>query len=153
VLSSGERSIETHQTTAKIDHKVGQTVRIIDVPVVNGDYGLFCDIHEKKNGAEFSDALREAASKHYGHAGPSFVNELITRYAGLRLTTRLNIIQQEFGKNLSAQDTRVARSFAIVALAGELATEWGILPWEKDSALVAAVEIFKHWKQTQPESA
>jgi putative DNA primase/helicase len=57
VLSSGERSIETHQSVAKIEHKVGQTVRIIDVPVVNGQHGLFSDIHGAKNGAEFSDAL------------------------------------------------------------------------------------------------
>jgi putative DNA primase/helicase len=37
-------------------------------------------------------------------------------------------------------------------LAGELAIEWGILPWTANSALLAAVEIFNHWKATQPKS-
>jgi putative DNA primase/helicase len=154
ILSSGERSVETHQTAGRIDHKVGQTVRMIDIPVVNGQYGLFTDIHGAKNGAEFADALREAASKHYGYAGPKFINELIKRYAGLDLHSRLTATLAEFEKKyaLSAQDRRVARSFAIAALAGELAMEWGILPGPKNSALIAAMEIFHQWKLTQPQS-
>ena len=153
VISSGERSIETHQANANIDHKVGQTVRIVDVPVVTGQYGLFEDIHEAKNGAEFSDALRDAAAKHYGHAGPIFIEKLIQNYSGLGLPDRLASLLQEFGNDLSAQDRRVARSFAVAALAGELAIEWEILPWPTRSALIATVEIFKQWKKTQPQSS
>jgi putative DNA primase/helicase len=155
VLSSGERSIETHQAAAKIDHKVGQTVRMIDVPVINGPHGLFSDIHRAKNGAEFADALREAADKNYGHAGTKFIAELINHYPSLDLPARLAATLQEFEKTegaLGAQDRRVARCFALAALAGELAIEWGILPWNKGRALIAAIEIFHHWKQTQPES-
>jgi len=154
LLSSGERSVETHQTAAKIDHKVGQTVRMIDVPVVNGPHGLFTNIYGAKNGAEFADTLREAASKHYGHTGPRFVAELINHYTGLDLHLRLADALQEFEKGgaLSAQDRRVARNFAIAALAGELAIEWNILPWQKNSALIAALEIFHQWKATQPQS-
>jgi putative DNA primase/helicase len=153
VLSSGERSIETHQTTAKIDHKVGQTVRIIDVPVATGLHGLFNDIHDAKNGAEFADALRDAAAKHYGHAGPLFIQKFIDNYSKLQLSAGLSGLQTAFGNNLNAQDARVARSFAIVALAGELAIEWGVLPWEKGTVLTAAVKIFNHWKSTQPQSS
>jgi putative DNA primase/helicase len=155
VLSSGERSIETHQATAKIDHKVGQMVRMIDVPVIKSQYGLFSDIHGAKDGAEFSDALRKAACSHYGYAGPEFIAELINRYQGLNLPARLDNALQKFENidgPLGAQDRRVARSFALAALAGELAIEWGILPWKKDSALIAAMEIFHQWKQTQPQS-
>jgi putative DNA primase/helicase len=152
VLSSGERSIETHQTTAKIEHKVGQTVRIVDVPVVTSQYGLFENIHGTKNGAEFSDALRDAASKHYGHAGPLFIEKLIQNYSRLGLSSRLASLLQEFGNDLSAQDIRVARSFAVVALAGELAIEWKILPWAPRSAILSAIEIFNAWKATQPLS-
>ena len=36
VLSSGERSIEAHLGAARIDHKVGQGIRIADVPVAGG---------------------------------------------------------------------------------------------------------------------
>jgi len=152
VLSSGERSIETHQASANIDHKIGQTVRIIDVPVLNGQHGLFSDIHSARNGAEFADALREAAAKNYGHAGPLFIQKFIKNYSGLRLSTGLSALQKAFGENLGAQDARVARSFAAIALAGELAIRWEILPWPEETALVAAVELFSRWKETQPES-
>ena len=61
-------------------------------------------------------------------------------------------ILEKFGSDLNAQDARVARSFALIALAGELAIQWGILPWEEQTALIAAVEIFFHWLTTQPQS-
>jgi putative DNA primase/helicase len=154
VLSSGERSIETHQTSAKIEHKVGQTVRIIDVLVVDkGENGLFTDLHGTEKGEEFSQQLRNSVAKHYGHAGPLFVQHLIKNYASLSLRDRFNSIVeqfQQFPKNLNAQDARVARSFALAALAGELAIEWGIVPWQQNSALIAAVEIFNHWLSGQP---
>jgi len=153
VLSSGERSIETHQTAAKIDHKVGQIVRITDVPVAIGPLGLFEDIHESKNAADFSGALRDAAARHYGHAGPMFVSYLIENYKNLGLSARLAKVIEEFGTNLSAQDARVARSFAVIALAGELAIEWAILPWEPGSVTNAAVDIYNYWRSTQPQSA
>jgi putative DNA primase/helicase len=152
LLSSGERSIETHQSSARIEHKIGQLVRIVDIPVVFGPHGLFTDIHDAKSGRTFSDALRASAAKHYGFAGPLFVKSLIENYAGLSLDARLATILKEFGSNLNAQDERVARSFALAALAGELAIEWKILPWKKNTALIATLEIFNHWLSTQPQS-
>jgi putative DNA primase/helicase len=152
VLSSGERSIETHQTSAGIDHKIGQTVRMIDVPVATGPHGLFQDLHGYTNGGEFSDALRNAGAAHHGHAAPAFIECLIKNYLSLSLSTRLADTLQNFGNDLNAQDKRVARTFALAGLAGELAIDWGILPWPPRSALLAAVEIFNHWRATQPKS-
>jgi putative DNA primase/helicase len=152
LLSSGERPVEAHQATAKIEHKVGQTVRMIDVPVVNGPLGLFTNLHGAKDGAKFSDSLRDMTMTHYGHAGPLFVQHLIANYACLGLDVRLATILEAFGDDLNAQDARVARSFALIALAGELAIQWGILPWKPHTALIAAREIFSHWLTTQPQS-
>jgi putative DNA primase/helicase len=151
-LSSGERSIETHQTTARITHKIGQLVRVPDVPVVHDQHGLFTAIHGAKNGSTFADSLRKMAATHYGHAGPLFVGHLIKHYAELSLEDRLRDLLQQFGENLNDQDARVARSFALIALAGELGIEWGILPWKPQTALIAAAEIFHHWLSTQPQS-
>jgi putative DNA primase/helicase len=151
LLSSGERSIETHQTTARVEHKVGQMVRIIDVPVVLGPHGLFQNLHGAEGGGAFSNSLRDMAATHYGHAGPLFVQHLIKNYAALKLPDQLRSILKQFGSDLNAQDARVSRSFALIALAGELAIEWNILPWKKNSALIAATEIFNHWLSTQPQ--
>ena len=44
-----------------------------------------------------------------------------------------------------AQVRDVARRFALVAFAGELATGWGILPWEEGSGRVAARSMMRRW--------
>ena len=152
VISSGERSIESHLAAMKIDHKVGQGIRIADVPVT-GSYGIFEDLHGRTEGAAFADELRGAAAQYYGIAGPLFVERLIEELSsGLSLSTRLAEIMPRFGDDLNAQETRVARGFGIAALAGELAIEWRIVPWEKREALTSATTIFGHWRTAQPRS-
>jgi putative DNA primase/helicase len=151
VLSSGERSIESHLGAANIDYKAGQGVRIVDVPV-SGRFGIFDDVHGAANGSLFADTLRNAAAKHYGHAGPLFVRQLIDKFSRLSLPAQLVDILKPFGDDLNAQEARVARSFALIALAGELAIKWGVLPWQQKAAHIAAMGIFNHWIAIQPRS-
>jgi putative DNA primase/helicase len=40
---------------------------------------------------------------------------------------------------------RAAKRFALVAAAGELAIEFGVLPWPKGDAKDAALDLFKFW--------
>ena len=150
VLSSGERSIEAHLGAANIDHKVGQGIRIADVPV-GGSFGLFNNLHGCENGGAFSDKLRGAAAKYHGHPGPLFVQQIIDTRPSIQ--ERLSKILARLGDNLSAQEQRVARAFALVALAGELATDWGIVPWEKGDALAAVTKVFGSWRAAQPPSS
>ena len=152
VLSCGERSIESHLNARKIDHKAGQGIRLADIPV-SGNFGLFDDLHGRKDGAVFSDEIRNAAAKYYGHAGPLFVQRLIDAGPAMSPGSALAALLPRFGDDLSAQEQRVARSFALVALAGELATSVKILPWRKGDATSAALEIFKLWRAAQPRSA
>jgi putative DNA primase/helicase len=41
------------------------------------------------------------------------------------------------------QDQRVAARFALIALAGEIATEYGVLPWPPGTAALAAATILR----------
>jgi putative DNA primase/helicase len=148
VLSTGERSLESNLTAASIDHKAGQGVRIVDVPVT-GAFGLFDDLHQEVSGSVFADSLRDAAGEYYGHAGPLFVSQLIKEASKLSLPSMLAGSLKGFGDGLNPQESRVARSFAVIALAGELAIKWSILPWNHKIAWDAAVRIFKHWRATQ----
>jgi putative DNA primase/helicase len=153
VLSCGERSIESHLGAGKVDHKAGQGIRLADIPV-RGNFGLFDDLHGRKDGAAFSDEIRNAAAKYYGHAGPLFVQRLINAGpAGVAQGSALAVLLSRFGDDLSAQEQRVARSFALVALAGELATSGKIVPWQGGDATSAALEIFNLWRAAQPRSA
>ena len=154
VLSSGENAIEMHLTAAKIDHKAGQAVRMIDISVC-GKYGLFDDIKGRKDAAGFADEIQHAAATNYGHAGPGFVKRLIEEHATINLSNELTEIMQAFEQGeaqLTPQEKRVARSFAVIALAGEMAIRWKIVPWQKGHAATAARELFSIWRATQPQA-
>lgn len=95
VLSSGERSIESHLGAAKIDHKAGQGIRLVDIPV-SGKFGLFNDLHEGKDGSVFSDEIRKRLIHTKVSVGSTLAEFL-----------------PKFGSDLSAQELRVARAFTI----------------------------------------
>jgi putative DNA primase/helicase len=154
ILSSGENSTQAGVTTKTTDHKAGQSVRMIDVPVV-AKQGVFNVLHNGCSAKEFAENLKAAAAEDYGFAGPSFVEYLIKNRVALSLRERLVKASATLnnGDSLSAQEGRVLRSFALVALAGELAIEAGILPWEPGSAQTGAKELFTTWRATQPRSA
>ena len=151
ILSSGERSLETHLAAAGIDHKAGQAVRIVDI-LTKAAYGIFDDLHGQKSGAAFADNLLAAAAQHYGQAGPAFVGRLTKELPELSLGEGLADIISAYTEPLSAQQQRVWRSFATVALAGELAAKWGILPWEKNIAADAARKLFDLWLDNQSQN-
>jgi putative DNA primase/helicase len=152
VLSTGESPLEQHLADAKIEHKVGQNVRICDIPL-KAKYGIFDSLGCFTDPNAFSDSLRLAASSFYGTPGPVFVQKLIETRPNLKIE-----LDQCFAglksklHSLSAQQTRVLRSFALVALAGELATSFGILPFSQGDSLKAVSRIFATWKTMQPDS-
>ena len=49
----------------------------------------------------------------------------------------------------ASQEARAASRFALYALAGELAIQWGILPWPKGEALNAAAEGYRLWREAR----
>ncbi len=146
ILSSGERSLTAAMKAGGDTALAGQKLRILDLPV-NRTFGAWDELGECSNGAEFSDALKRAATEHYGHAGPAFLE-------------RLTQDKSDFGKRLSSiketpgfspldatgQEHRAATRFATFALAGELATEYGITPWESGAATRAAAACFATWR-------
>jgi putative DNA primase/helicase len=108
---------------------------------------MFEHLHGAADGNAFATLLNEAARTFYGHAGPEFVRLLIgdrAAWSGLReevaaLATRLA------GTNADGQVQRVARRFALVAVAGELATRYGITGWQPGEAIRAARECLGSW--------
>jgi putative DNA primase/helicase len=80
-----------------------------------------------------------------GHAGPAFVRAIIGR---TDLSDRLWVVLSQFGAT-EAQQLRGARIFAVAALAGELAVEAGILPWDKEEATKAAKIVFERWRDAR----
>lgn len=145
ILSSGERTLETAMMEGKSTIKAGQLVRILDVPVT-GEFGCFSHLHEMAGGARLSDSIKKAAADHYGWAGRAFLERLTVDSRDFseeldRLTARPDF-SAESG---DGQAMRAARRFALVALAGELATEYGITGWCPGQATEAAAKVYALW--------
>jgi putative DNA primase/helicase len=147
-LSSGEVSIGARLSAGGIRSKAGQNLRFLDIPAL-GKYGAFDDLHGFGNGGAFADALRDASQRYYGIAGPSFVRTLIQAKAkGLDVSHRHKEVFEAFGSGAANnQEQRAASVFALCALAGELASEFGLVNWEAGSAKNAALMLFGRWQE------
>lgn len=149
VLSSGERTIATAMMEGGHKAKAGQGARLLDIPAARR-FGAWDNLHGLASGAAFSDAIKMASAKHYGHAGRAFLEKLTRdkRSFGeyLEKIKGLTGLSVESGEG---QQKRAAARFAMLALAGELATEYGITKWPEGAAIEAAVKSLNIWKSTR----
>ena len=149
VLSSGERTIGTAMLEGGFKAKAGQSVRLLDIPAERS-FGAWDHLHGLPSGSAFSDAIRRAAVTHHGHAGRAFLEKLTRDKRDF--CEYLEAFKAMPG--LSADDgegqiKRAAGRFALLAMAGELAIEYGILPWPEGAAIEAATISLKAWRSTR----
>ncbi|MDZ4252666.1 MAG: DUF927 domain-containing protein, partial [Sulfuritalea sp.] len=146
VLSSGERSIATAMLEGGQRAKAGQSVRLLDIPAARA-FGAWDELHGAASAAAFSDALKVAATRHHGLAGRAFLDKLTQDgrdfCATLEQVKALPMFSAEGGEG---QDKRAAARFALVGMAGELATEYGVTGWPEGAAMDAAVLAFGLWR-------
>ncbi len=147
VLSTGERTIATSMAEGGYRSKAGQSVRLSDIPAT-GTYGAWADLHGLASGAAFSDAIKRAAVTHHGHAGRAFL-ERLTRDEQDFCAYLEQMKQAPLFAATDGQHRRVAARFALIAMAGELATEYGLTGWQEGAALDAATHGFKAWLSTR----
>ncbi|SNT30376.1 Uncharcterized protein, DUF927 family [Noviherbaspirillum humi] len=145
VLSTGERTIATSMEEGGEQAKAGQAVRLLDISVER-IHGAWDDLHDTESGAAFSDALRQAAATNYGHAGPAFLQKLAEEPRDLvHYLEKIKSLPQFQIPGAEGQEKRAAQHLALIALAGELATEFGVTGWREGEALEAAAEALKLW--------
>ena len=148
-LSTGEIGLADLIAEAGGRTRAGQEVRVIDLPADAGaKLGMFERLPQDMKAGAFADALRDAAATHYGHAGPAFVAELASRHGEARealRTARDAIAATLAPADAAGQVRRVAQRFALVAAAGELATEYGLTGWTEGEAAQAAAVCFRAW--------
>lgn len=148
-LSTGEKGLEA--AIAEFGGKVtaGQLVRLVDIPADAGaGMGVFENIHDCSTSQEFADALNAAAATHYGHLAPAFIARVIENKDAViaKLTGGLTPkLAKLCGDDPGGQVGRVAKRFHLCAVAGELAAEWGLVPWPKGEATRAVTKCFKAW--------
>ena len=146
VLSNGELSLEDVMRQEGKRVKAGQELRLLSIPIF-GKYGAFDKLHDMKGGLELSDHLQTQTTKIYGIAGIEYLKKLVkeTRNLDQLLDEYLQALTN--GELLSSQELRATKRFALIALAGEIATEYGITGWEKGQALTDIHICFQHWRK------
>ncbi len=148
-LSTGEIGLGDLIAEAGGRARAGQEVRVIDLPADAGaGLGMFERLPEGMTPGAFADRLRDAAATHYGHAGPAFVARLVADHAEARealRTARDGIAATLAPADAAGQVRRVAQRFALIAAAGELATDWGLTGWNPGESGRAVGLCFRAW--------
>jgi putative DNA primase/helicase len=156
MISTGEVGIEARVTATGGQFKAGHSVRLIDVPADDRRYGAFDDLHGAADGAAFADSLKQATAASYGTLGPAFVDLLIRKgaivegaWARMQVGFRRQV-ESRFGPQTDGQVTRIIDRFALIALAGEMATMSSLTAWPPGTALNAAHDILGKWLEERP---
>lgn len=149
VLSSGERTIATAMMEGGAKAKAGQSVRLLDIPAAR-KFGAWDNLHGLQSGTAFSDAIKRAAVTHHGHAGRAFLEKLTRDKRDFcEYLERFKSFPVLSADDAEGQSKRAAGRFAMLALAGEVATEYGITGWPEGAAIEAAAVGFKAWQSTR----
>jgi putative DNA primase/helicase len=147
--NSGERTIATTMMEGGQRAKAGQAVRLLDIPSARR-FGAWDDLQGMASGTAFSDALKRAAVTHHGHAGRAFLEKLTRDKRDFcEYLETVKALPQFAIADKEGQSKRAAGRFALIGLAGEVATEYGVTQWQEGAAIEAAAECFKTWLSTR----
>lgn len=142
-LSSGERSLSEHAAIGGNPAHAGAELRMVDVNAGTRTHRAFDELHGM-TGEDFHRALTVATAKHFGHMGVAFVERLTSGDERDGLLKAFAKVRGQFAVE-SAQAGRVADRFAVIALAGEMAIAYGLLPWPAGTSLVDSLQLYREW--------
>lgn len=142
-LSSGERSLSEHAAIGGNAAHAGAELRMVDVNAGTRTHRAFDELHGLA-GADFHRLLTVAVGAHHGHIGPAFVEKLLASDDRAGLLEDFAGIRATFLED-NAQAGRVADRFAVIALAGEMAIAYDLLPWTPGSALADCQLLYGEW--------
>jgi putative DNA primase/helicase len=146
ILSSGERGIASSMGEAGKMVKAGQLVRLLDIPAARA-FGCWDELHGKANGAALSDDIRRAGLLHHGEVGRAYLQALTHDKRDFAEALRqLQALPQLNADDGEGQEKRAAARFALLALAGEVATGYGLTGWESGQATEAAAVCLALWR-------
>ncbi len=153
-LSSGEIGLSEHMDRSGQKSQAGMEVRLIEIPVdagveVNGvPYGAFENLHGCKSPSEFADLLKFRSGQTYGTLFPLWIKYLVENYQelfDLVTQSKADLIASIRPPEAEGQVMRALDRFAILAVAGEIATQAGLTGWEPGESTDAVQKCFASW--------
>lgn len=150
--STGEIALDECLRRVGTEVDAGLLLRFAHIPSDAGKgekWGVFEVINYGNSSIDVGNRINELSAKHYGHAGIKWL-EYLTADKDKRMqqakTMLDDFVKEHTTKN--SQAMRVLRRFALVAVAGELATEASITGWQKGRSFEAVGQCFNAWLGT-----
>ncbi|HFO4419687.1 TPA: DUF927 domain-containing protein [Escherichia coli] len=139
-ISTGEVDIETYLKTSGIKVKVGQLVRLLNIPIQKAT-----QLHEYSNGKDHADALKAAWQENHGAAGREWIKWLAENQQEAKDAVResrarwRNIIPDNYGEQVH----RVGERFSILEAA--LVLSGHVTGWSVQECRDAIQYVFNAW--------
>ena len=148
-LSAGEESLAALMAKSGKKANAGQEIRLADIDADAGvGMGAFEMLHEHPTPAVLAQALKDAASRFHGAAGAQWLKRIVadrSKLADFLQDGMRQFVEEAAPSDAAGQVLRVARRFALVAVAGELATHYGLTGWNEGDADQACQQCFAAW--------
>jgi uncharacterized protein (DUF927 family) len=146
--ASGEIPFEAKLTEGKSKARAGQMIRLLDIPADRGlGFGVFDNGGATGDASKLAGAIKNGASAAFGTAGPEFVRRIIREGVSgddVRAIVA-DFAKAEVRQGADGQIERVAQRLGLIAVAGELAINLGVVPWQAGEAREAAAWAFRAW--------
>ncbi len=146
-LSNGEESLQNFMAQAGQKTNAGIEVRVAHIDADAGK-GLktFDSLVLADTGAAQADKIKELYHRYYGVAGIAWLEHITSDKAATTATAK-QIVSDFMSQysDLAPQAYRVAKRFAIVAAAGEMATVASITGWQAGQATTAVMTCLDNW--------
>ena len=146
-LSNGEKTVQQQMSEAGLKTNAGIEVRMAHIDADAGK-GLktFDSLVLEETGAAQADKINELSHTYYGSAGIAWLEHITTDKAATTATAKqlINDFMKQYS-DLAPQAYRVAKRFAIVVAAGEMATQAGITGWQAGQATAAVRMCLNNW--------
>lgn len=146
-LSNGEESLQNFMAQAGQKTNAGIEVRVAHIDADAGQ-GLktFDSLVLADTGAAQADKIKELSQAYYGVAGIAWLEHITSDKAATTATAKqlVNDFMSNYS-DLAPQAHRVAKRFAIVAAAGEMATQADITGWQAGQATTAVMTCLDNW--------
>ena len=155
-VSSGEMTVAEHAATGGSRPRGGAQVRILNIEADAGsELGIFENLHGAPSADAFARQLREAALQCYGSPFRAFVERLVNHRDAVERLVRK--VREKFIRGVAPAKAggeliRAAERFALIAAAGELATEWGLTGWVEGESITAAERCYLDWLRARGTS-
>lgn len=147
LLSTGELTLEELFLSINQSVSAGQSVRLIEVPTFC-TYDAFENTHEFPSAKEFAEYLSASVNKYHGTFIKSWL-EVLSRFNCPQdeIIKEFKSIREEWPwpKNIESQANNVLDKFALLAAAGEIAINLGLLPWHLGEAKDALEQVATIW--------